>query len=68
MIRKVLEAGPDSFDAVLEKPASLHAEDGGPHGNHERTEDDGRIGTLYAEDGADQDRKCNTVLSAHLIG
>lgn len=43
VVRKALEAGPDSFNAILEKCTGLNTENGSPHCSNESTEAYGRV-------------------------
>jgi len=49
MVGKALEAGPDSFNAILEKCTGLNTENGRPHGGNKGTQADGWVGAVHAK-------------------
>lgn len=68
VVWKILEAWPDSLDAVLEESSRLHAEDGGPHGRNEGSHANGKIGTIHPKDRTGNNREGDVILGTHFGG
>ena len=65
MVWEVLEAWPDSLNAVLQKSSSLDAEDRSPHSCNEGPNADREVGTVHPEHRTDNDRERDVILGAH---